>query len=292
MAAFNSQFKYPEQLCDGYRRMQQEVKDIAMYCQRGSRPTLDWSVNCRILHQDLENAFTNKTWEVNIHCDLLTGGRIDALDPPANKKVDALTCDEMANYVIGKFRPFHYGEFNKTDFRWGTRCRQNICTMYDFFWNKIRPRAMQDWGPPDGLDMPFLASNLYFGPPQTFPATPAPPDPFATSSSPGDDDGSLGENATNDTTTTTSTTWPWTLPVWPSAYYLAGCERISYFPFQADRCSGYVDVHQLCDCMIPRMTDMQYKVNEDCFGEFQKYVLFGKRGLGEGQLSELCAKEL
>eukprot|EP00391_Amoebophrya_sp_Ameob2_P003393 CAMPEP_0179004202 /NCGR_PEP_ID=MMETSP0795-20121207/13149_1 /TAXON_ID=88552 /ORGANISM="Amoebophrya sp., Strain Ameob2" /LENGTH=1749 /DNA_ID=CAMNT_0020698389 /DNA_START=583 /DNA_END=5833 /DNA_ORIENTATION=+ len=80
--------------------------------------------------------------------------------------------------------------------------------------------------------------------------------------------------------------------LWPENFYIDGCDRISYMPFDEFQCAMYLENKALCECIIPEMQNKALKNDDNCFQEWEKYLLFGRRGLAEAELSEPCRNSL
>ncbi len=83
---------------------------------------------------------------------------------------------------------------------------------------------------------------------------------------------------------------PYTL--WPPNFYLEGCNAISYFPFDHYQCEKYQEGQAFCECIIPQLYNGINQVDTTCIPQYEKWFMFGRRGLVQGQMEETCAEGL
>ncbi|CAD7937745.1 unnamed protein product [Amoebophrya sp. A25] len=79
---------------------------------------------------------------------------------------------------------------------------------------------------------------------------------------------------------------------WPPTFYLDGCDRLSYMPFDQYQCSSYLENIAFCDCLIPELQNPVHQADDNCYADYERYFMFGRRGLAEAQLSEACEASL
>ncbi len=80
--------------------------------------------------------------------------------------------------------------------------------------------------------------------------------------------------------------------LWPENFYLDGCEKISYMPFDEFQCAEYLENRAFCECVIPQLQNRDLQLDGNCYAEYERYFLFGRRGLAEAVLSDVCANSL